>query len=108
MYYKLDENKQTVPCDLAEWSNMVEDPEGRHVDWIEIDGHNISTVFLGLDYNYFGDRPLIFETMIFGKDGDAIYMTRASTWDEAKEQHEKAKEWLFKNIEKRGQDDEVD
>ena len=93
IYYVLDENKKTIPCDLAEWSQRLKDSEGRRVDQTNIDGIYISTVFIGLDPNYFGCHPLLFETMIFDKKGDEVYQTRCSTWYEAKEMHKKAIEW---------------
>lgn len=48
----------------------------------------VSTVWLGLDHNYSGGPPLIFETMIFGgpNDGD---MWRYATEEEAKAGHER-------------------
>lgn len=93
-YYKLDENKKTIPCDLMEWSQRFEDQDGRRVEWTEIDKFDISTVFLGLDHNYFGGRPLLFETMIFDPDGNDVYMRRCSTWEEAQGQHLSALDWL--------------
>ena len=51
----------------------------------------ISTVFMGLDHSFgFGNRPILFETMIFGGPEDG-YQTRCSTWEEAEEQHALAK-----------------
>jgi hypothetical protein len=52
-------------------------------------GVSVSTVFLGLDHNFGGGRPLLFETMVFDDyaDGDAW---RWSTWDEAAVGHEAA------------------
>ena len=49
----------------------------------------VSTVFLGLDHNYFGGRPILFETMIFGGNRDQ-YQERYHTWDEAKIGHDYA------------------
>ncbi len=47
----------------------------------------ISTVFLGIDHNFFGGKPLLFETMIFGGPIDGE-MKRCSTWKEAIKMHE--------------------
>lgn len=46
---------------------------------------HISTVFLGLDHNFWGGgKPIVFETMIFG--GQHLqYQTRYCEWDEAEE-----------------------
>jgi hypothetical protein len=43
----------------------------------------VSTVWTGLDHNYFGGTPLIFETMIFGGDHDE-WMCRYSTLEQAR------------------------
>lgn len=55
-------------------------------------GVRISTIFLGLDYNFGDGPPLIFETMVFPAnswaDGDC---ERCSTYNQAVEQHEKMK-----------------
>lgn len=104
MYYILDENKNTVPCDLLTWSNMFEDFDNRRVEFTKVDGYEISTVFLGLDHGHgFTKRPLLFETMIFGDGKGDGYQTRCSTWDEAVKMHEIAVQWV-----KDGCNDEVD
>lgn len=98
MFYYLD-NKKTVACDCVKWSEEYKDYKSRRVDWTEIDGIEISTVFLGIDHNYSGDRPKLFETMVFDDKGNDIYMMRYTTWDEAEEGHEIAKQWVFKYME---------
>ena len=42
----------------------------------------VSTVFLGLDYNYGEGSPAFFETMVFGGSNHG-YMERAPSFDEA-------------------------
>lgn len=61
-------------------------------------GNRVSTVWLGLDHNYSGGRPLIFETMVFPPDSYAdLDMARYSTEDEAKAGHAAMVEkWLSK------------
>lgn len=51
-------------------------------------GHSVdvSTVFLGLDHNWGGGPPLLFETMIF-TDGEGGYCRRYSAWEEAEAGH---------------------
>lgn len=46
-------------------------------------GIRISTVFLGLDYNFGDGKPLLFETMTFNhkKEGEE-FCERWHTWDE--------------------------
>jgi hypothetical protein len=53
------------------------------------DNIRISTVFLGIDHNFNGGPPLIFETMAFDDEvGFAdLECERYSTWDEAEVGH---------------------
>jgi hypothetical protein len=92
MYYKLGKDKSIIPCGIEEWLKRYgEDEKASRVAWAEIDDYQISTVFLGLDHGHgLTKRPLLFETMIFGKGRGDGYQTRCSTWDEALEMHKKA------------------
>lgn len=89
MWYRLDANKNPVPCDRP----TDEDWEGgnRIVKQEDVGPYFVSTVFLMLDHG-FGDegRPVLFETMVF-KDGSGHDedMERCCTWDEAVEQHKR-------------------
>lgn len=98
MYYNLDENKNPVECTLHEWGELYNTETGqdeRRVAFDEIDGYEVSTVFLGLDHGHgFSSRPLLFETMIFGKGPGDGYQTRCSTWDEALQMHKVAIKWI--------------
>lgn len=88
--YILDDDHNPVVMDDAfEWARWFEDTEKRRVARTELDGGVlVSTVFLGLDHNFFGSGPpILFETMIFGGKYDQ-YMQRYSTWKEAEEGHE--------------------
>ena len=83
------EGRKAVPCpDLMTWAKWFE-TANRHVAQDTIGDVRISTVFLGLDHNFLGDRPLLFETMIFGGAHDQ-YQERCSTWDEAEKMHAEA------------------
>jgi hypothetical protein len=101
MFYKLDENKNAVPCSATEWGDQREEmrkTRSKHVAEDYINDKRISTVWLGLDHGFeFEDnknyKPLIFETMIFEK-GDEIYCNRYSTWKESEEGHKKAIQWV--------------
>lgn len=97
-HYFLNEDHTVRPCHFMEWAEQFEElsrSDKRRVceDWIN--AYHISTVWLGLDHNYYGGSPLLFETMVFHGDhsGD-IYMDRYSTWDEAVEGHKKAVQWV--------------
>lgn len=48
----------------------------------------VSTIFLGVDYNLFGDRPILFESMAFlSRSRGEELCDRYSTWAEAEEGH---------------------
>jgi hypothetical protein len=88
------ENKKAVPVDLRTWSDWFETAD-RQVDFTKIEGYEISTVFLGIDYGHgFTREPLLFETMIFGNVNLDNYQTRCATWDEAIEMHKEAIELI--------------
>ena len=76
-----------VEPDLIKWSTWFENAN-RCVAETKLNGKRISTVFLGLDHNFFSNgKPHLFETMIFP---ECNYCERCSTWKEAEIQHEKA------------------
>ena len=86
--YKLH-GKEVVPvADMMEWARWMETAD-RHVAHEEIGQFHISTVFLGIDHNYFGGEPLLFETMVFGPNGHYLdqWQARCSTWDKAEDMH---------------------
>ena len=60
------------PIDLYEWAHLMEDQDYKRVQWDLVNGRwYVSTVWLGLDHNWWGGAPLIFETMVFSQDGTA-------------------------------------
>lgn len=83
------ENGQAVPCtDIHKWAAWYETAE-RHVGDDEIDGYRVSTVFLGLDHNFGGGAPLLYETMIFCEGPLNNWAARYSTWSQAEAGHQK-------------------
>jgi hypothetical protein len=74
--------------DLLKWGKWLEGSSAeRGVDFTGNADQYVSTVFLALDHDFFGEGPpLLFETMVFGgaQDG-ACY--RYSTWEEAEAGH---------------------
>lgn len=89
--------------DLLSWAQWIESHE-RHVDSTTIGKFEVSTVFLGLDHNFFtgSDKPILFETMVFklprpstkeimaGADCSHRYdniQERYHTWEEAQAGH---------------------
>ena len=76
---------EAIPADAMEWAIWFEKAD-RRVAHDEIGEAHVSTVFLGLDHNFFGGPPLIFETMVFGGPLDQE-QDRYSTWDQAEAGH---------------------
>lgn len=63
-------DRQGRPIDRDRFIEHMASDEYRRVALDEFDGLRVSTVWLGIDYN-FGRGPLaIFETMIFGGEHD--------------------------------------
>lgn len=87
--YILEGKQPKLVEDVIEWGQWFETAE-RQVAKTELpNGVRISTVFLGLDHNFSGGIPILFETMIFGGKHDQ-YQERYATWDEAESGHKKA------------------
>jgi len=77
---------------LKEWAEFFQDGTNRVVKQETLtNGYYISTVFLhGINHRFGKGRPLFFETMAFGKNGDAdLDMERYTTWKEAEAGHER-------------------
>lgn len=83
-------DKVPVPAPLLEWGRWFEETSNRIVARDELNGVFVSTVFLGVDHQFWHDGPpLLFETMIFGGEHDG-YQVRTCTWHEAEEAHTEA------------------
>lgn len=96
-----------VPAgDLMLWAMWFGNIDNRRVAETHFAiGSWVSTVFLGLDHNFWGEGPpILFETMVFADDGcsDDLGQERYATWDEAVAGHERAVEKLMAWIEKAG------
>lgn len=78
-----------------EWVELFEEMDYRRVGGTEtMFGYQVSTVWLGIDHNYDGGLPLIFETMVFNSEGQDMEMERYSTLEEAAAGHlVMAKKW---------------
>ena len=91
-YYILRDRTPVRVDDMLEWGQMFERMAERRVaeDFIEQPEHDpvrVSTVFLGIDHNWFDEGPpLLFESMVFGGPLDQE-MYRYSTWNEAVQGH---------------------
>ena len=83
-------DREPVPVDLHTWAAWFEKFD-RQVGRTMVGDLLVSTVFLGLDHNFYGGPPLLFESMVF-KDGldTGILCWRYSTWEEAEGGHKAA------------------
>lgn len=85
-WYKLNhDHTYTKIEDFLEGARAFGEQD-RIVSKTKIGEVEVSTVFLGLDHNFFSGPPLLFETMIFGGPLDQE-QERYTTWDEAVEGH---------------------
>jgi len=86
--YILKDGVPVLANTIDEWGTWFETAE-RQVALDEIDGVEVSTVFLGADYSHTGGAPVLYETMIFGGEYDKKYQYY-HTLEEAREGHRKA------------------
>lgn len=107
MWYILDDNREPVPCDdLLTWGSWLEAEHRKPVGvsktvvgLTRVPGYGyVSTVFLGLDHNWSGGKPVLFECIAFfkprgGKQQNDIQL-RCCTWTQAVDMHRRAVEAL--------------
>jgi hypothetical protein len=91
MKYILDKDRNVVPVDdVLTWGHWFDKHrKERIVEQTYVGKVKISTVFLGLDHNFMGlsQKPVVFETMVFGEGGTELETERCSTWREAEDMH---------------------
>lgn len=88
MFYILGENHEIIEAGVVEGAMFFEDIDKRRVALTQVGDNEVSTVFLGVDHNFSGQGPpVLFETMVFDKDGKDIDCRRYCTWDEAEKGH---------------------
>jgi hypothetical protein len=90
-YYRLID-RLAVPCSTREWALWFGHAslKERQVGFDTVGPAEVSTVFVGINYNFFGKGPpLLFETMVFGIDPEDCgnMIRRYHTWDEAQKGH---------------------
>jgi hypothetical protein len=78
-----------VAVDLMTWARWFEDLGHRQIGDDHFGNCRVSTVFLGLNHNYWGGDPVLFETMIFGGPLDGE-MWRYATYTDAERGHAEA------------------
>lgn len=91
IYYLLD-GKRAVPTDDRMAVNrLLESNTGRKVALTEVDGFVVSTIFLVINHQFLEGPPLLFETMVFRREGDklgdGLAQLRYSTWEQAEAGH---------------------
>lgn len=91
MHYILVNGRPTYEPDAGKWAEWFETSEQeRVVHQTEVGGLMISTTFIGIDLSPLGGEPMVYETMIFGDDGEqalAQFQQRYTTLGEAKIGH---------------------
>lgn len=89
--FTLNGKRPEACASLMRWAQWLESADTR-VAQTHVGEIFVSTVFLGLDHNFFGEgAPVLFETMIFNH-GNNEYQRRYSTWEEAEAGHARAVE----------------
>lgn len=87
---------KVVKCnDLMEWAKWMEKFQDRIIQQTTLDnGKWVSTVFLGINYNFGKGKPLLFETMVFpsNKNLDELQCIRYNTYKQAIKGHWQAAE----------------
>ena len=83
-------NHDGEPISMDEWCRLLDIREYVTVAYDEVGaGIKVSTVWLGLNHNYFGGPPLIFETMVFTLRGEPYVMPSGEEyWWEGVEQYQ--------------------
>jgi len=99
MYYILNENKEPVRVGMEEWGKWCSVVNNKVVRKSDVNGIQISTVFLGMKH-----AGGMFETMLFAVDDitlseeDGYYQTRCETYVDALVMHNKGIAYVVNNI----------
>jgi hypothetical protein len=98
-HYILLPNHQIAEADLMTWAEWFETAD-RHVSETFTQLYWISTVFLGINHRFGSGPPVLFETMVFEREGyessliksfivhEDLECHRYSSWDDAEAGHE--------------------
>lgn len=94
--YKLDQDKNVVPCDYQEWRRTIAEETLRHnVAYDIIAKHEICTKFIGYNRSLPVnerrlDLPLVFETVVIGPGPADGYTACSVDWSAAQTIHKLA------------------
>lgn len=106
LYAILDESGNVLTnIPMLEWAHWFERNRAQQrIGNDEIEGHLVSTVFLGLNHQFHPKaKPLWFETMVFGPyatvgpfgpERNSLWHERCETKSEAVIQHQEGVQWL--------------
>ena len=88
MFKYILHGRDPVPCDdIIAWGRFFEKVGNRIVARTQVGAvSEVSTVFLGMDHNFGGGPPVLFETMVFGGPMEGE-QERYHTWEQAEEGH---------------------
>lgn len=96
MYYILERDDRSEPTgvrkvdDVREWAEAYRDVD-RSIKQERVGLFDVSTVFLGIDHNWSGGPPVLFETMVFQSwDRNDVFSERYCTVEQAQEGHRRA------------------
>lgn len=92
LYYRRDGTPYKGDRATLDWGKDFSNWEIKRVADSKLkNGKRVSTVWLGLDHGYGEGKPLIFETMVFPKDGSfsELECERYSTEEDAKKGRER-------------------
>jgi hypothetical protein len=90
MWYILDEENRPVKSSIIEAGEWLDkNLKRKAVKQEHVGDVYVSTVFLGLDHSFNSDKPVLWETMIFGGDHDQ-FQGRYSSYEDAVIGHQKA------------------
>lgn len=117
LFWKL-EGTLAVPCTREECFAHLEDPTRHHLFRTDLShGAWISTIFLGINHNYTGTEPILFETMAFGDEmtaqvgneppytyNEVLGEWRYPTYADAQEGHQRACELIQAQLQQMEQD----
>lgn len=89
--YDMDHN----PIDFMAAAMLLDDGEKRQVAYTDVDGTCVSTVFVPHDMSHGrSEVPILYETMVFDRDGETVRAERYATKEAALAGHDRTCAWV--------------
>jgi len=85
-FYKLVEN-EPVRCSLTEYAQSMQMESNRIIAQNQINELLVSTIFTGIDLSFGSGEKRLFETIVFGMEGDIHPKWEHATYNDAVEKH---------------------